>query len=158
MLNLGNEEARRRITGRLAEDIERYHLRVLHVDFNFAPLSYWRMNDAPDRKGVSEILYNRSLYKMWGDLLARFPNLIIDNCASGGRRLDYEALRYSIPFFRTDYSCFLDSLDEGHQLQTYYLNHFIPVSGTFYLTAKTGGSGLDIRLKRPNKDAKNETG
>lgn len=132
MLNLGNDEAREWLTQRLAEDIENYHLRVLRIDFNYSPLPYWRMNDKPNRKGISEINYNRGLYRMWNELITRFPNLIIDNCASGGRRLDYEALHYSIPFFRTDYSCFLDSMDEGHQQQTYFLNHFIPVNGTTY--------------------------
>lgn len=136
MLNLGNDAARQWLTDRLSEDIENYRLRVLRIDFNFAPLRFWRMNDRPNRKGISEIYYNRGLYKMWGDLLERFPNLIIDNCASGGRRLDYEALHYSIPFFRTDYLCFMGSLDEGHQQQTYFLNHFVPVNGASYPVAE----------------------
>lgn len=149
MLNLGNDEAREWITRRLSEDIEKYNMRVLRIDFNYPPLSYWRMNDKPNRKGISEIYYNRGLYRMWSELLRRFPNLIIDNCASGGRRLDYEALRYSIPFFRTDYSCFLDSLDEGHQLQTYFLNHYIPVNGTHYPTTQTAATVLDMKRAQP---------
>lgn len=130
MLNLGVDEAREWLTNRLSEDIENYHIRVLRIDFNCQPLEYWRVNDEPGRKGISEIKYNRALYRMWSELLKKFPDLIIDNCASGGRRLDYEALRYSIPFYRTDYANFADALDEGHQQHTYYLNHYIPINGT----------------------------
>jgi alpha-galactosidase len=31
--------------------------------------------------------------------------LLIDNCASGGRRIDYETCKRSVPLWRTDYNC-----------------------------------------------------
>lgn len=129
-LDLGNEEALNWLIERLSEDIANYHLRVLRIDFNYSPLPFWRSADAPNRRGVHEIRYNRGLYRLWDTLLSRFPGLIIDNCASGGRRLDYEALRRSVPFFRTDYACFPDALDEGFQLHSYALNHYLPLNAT----------------------------
>ncbi len=129
LLNLGNEAARNWLESLLAEAIERYDMQVLRIDFNFGPLSHWRYADAADRRGMTELKYVAGLYRLWDGLLARFPHLIIDNCASGGRRLDYEACRRSIPLFRTDYTCF-GSLTEptGCQIHTYYLSRFLPVN------------------------------
>jgi len=42
--------------------------------------------DTPDRQGMTEIRYVEGLYEMWDELRAKHPGLLIDNCASGGRR------------------------------------------------------------------------
>lgn len=131
MLNLGNPEALAWITGVIGDSIEKYRMDVLRIDFNFGPLSFWQYADTPDRRGISELRFVAGFYKMWDDLLKRFPHLIIDNCASGGRRLDFEALRRSIPLFRTDYACFgLLDKPTATQLHTYYLSRFVPVNST----------------------------
>jgi alpha-galactosidase len=44
------------------------------------------------------------LYNFWDNLLARNPGPLIDNCASGGRRIDLETIGRSVPLWRTDYS------------------------------------------------------
>lgn len=138
LLNLGNEEARAWLEGLLAAAIERYHMQVLRIDFNFGPLNFWRYGDAEDRRGLTELKYIAGLYALWDSLRERFPHLIIDNCASGGRRLDYEACRRSIPLFRTDYTCF-GRLTEptGCQLHTYYLSRFLPVNACGVSTSQT---------------------
>lgn len=136
MLDLGNDEARSWITGILADAIERYDMQVLRIDFNYGPLPFWNYQDSPDRRGIAELRYVAGFYRMWDDLREKFPSLIIDNCASGGRRLDFEALRRSIPLFRTDYSCFgLLGRPAATQLHTYYLSRFVPVNSTSVLTA-----------------------
>ena len=40
------------------------------------------------REGISEALHVEGLYRFWDDLRAQHPGLSIDNCASGGRRID----------------------------------------------------------------------
>ncbi len=131
MLDLGNKEALAWITGVIGDAVGKYHMDVLRIDFNYGPKMFWDFSDKPDRKGISELRYVAGFYKMWDDLLEKYPWLTIDNCASGGRRLDFEALRRSIPLFRTDYSCFgLLGKPEAHQLQTYYLSRFLPVNST----------------------------
>lgn len=139
LLNLGHEPARAWLEALLCDAIERYDMQVLRVDFNFGPLKHWQYGDAPDRRGITELKYVAGFYTLWDNLLARFPGLIIDNCASGGRRLDYEASRRSIPLFRSDYTCFGDqSLATACQLQTYYLSRFLPVNA-----CGAGFSGMD---------------
>ncbi len=136
MLDLGNDEAREWITGILSSAIERYDMQVLRIDFNYGPLPFWNYKDAQDRKGIAELRYVAGFYRMWDDLLERFPSLIIDNCASGGRRLDFEALRRSIPLFRTDYNCFgLLDKPTATQIHTWYLSRFAPVNSASVTTA-----------------------
>jgi alpha-galactosidase len=132
LLNLGNPQALEWMTDLLKDHIRRLNMKVLRVDHNEGPLPYWRYNDAEDRKGITEIKYMEGFYKLWDDLLQEFPGLIIDNCASGGRRLDYEALRRSIPLWRSDYFCRGKLIEaKAVQLQTYYIHHFVPVNGGY---------------------------
>ncbi len=117
-------EARRWLTELLAARIEEYALDVYRNDFNIEPLEYWRKNDTPGREGITEIRYIEGLYAMWDELLERNPGLIIDNCASGGRRIDLETCMRSIPLWRSDTNCFPGNADwnPGHSLGiSYYL-------------------------------------
>jgi alpha-galactosidase len=56
--------------------------------------------------------------------------LIIDNCASGGRRIDLETTGRSIPLWRSDTQCwpYFDSI--AGQIHTYGLAHWVPCSTT----------------------------
>ncbi len=104
LFNLGDPEARRWMTDYLSQCIKSYHLDVLRIDFNIDPLPYWHANDAADRRGMNEIRYVMGLYEMWDEILEKFPHIFIDNCASGGRRIDLETNMRSIPMWRSDYN------------------------------------------------------
>jgi len=47
--------------------------------------------------GLTEIRYVEGHYALWDELRARHSGLWIDNCASGGRRIDLETLMRSSP-------------------------------------------------------------
>ncbi len=104
-MNLGDESAWNYCFDTLAELIEKLNLHYYRQDFNILPLPYWRKNDTQDRIGISEIKHIMGLYRLWDALLERFPHLMIDNCASGGRRIDIETLRRSVPLWRSDAQC-----------------------------------------------------
>ncbi|MEW5901024.1 MAG: alpha-galactosidase [Acidobacteriota bacterium] len=127
LLNLGNPEARRWLTDHVSGLIESEGITVYRQDFNFDPQEYWRSADAPDRQGITEIRHIEGLYAYWDELLLRHPELLIDNCASGGRRLDLETISRSAPLWRTDYGYFEPN---GYQCHTYGLNFYLPLSGT----------------------------
>ena len=55
---------------------------------------------------------------------------MIDNCASGGRRIDMETLRRSIPLWRSDYQCPADFPTVGSQCHHHSFNTWLPWSGT----------------------------
>lgn len=92
------------------------------------PAGYWRDADEPGRSGIKEIRHIENLYKFWDYLLDRFPGLLIDNCASGGKRLDWESIGRSAPLWRSDYYHYDDP--DGYQCHTYGLNFFLPIHGT----------------------------
>ncbi len=94
-------------------------------DFNMEPLKHWRDNDAPDRQGISEIRHIQGLYAMWDELRKRHPRLMIDNCASGGRRIDIETCRRSLPLWHSDMVC-LKPNQVGEQLQNAGLYRWVP--------------------------------
>jgi alpha-galactosidase len=77
--------------------------------------------------GISEIRHIEGLYAYWDSLLVRFPSLLIDNCASGGRRIDLETTSRSAPLWRTDYQY---GEPNGYQCHTYGLHFYLPVHGT----------------------------
>jgi alpha-galactosidase len=127
LLNLGHPDALRWLTEHLSGMIEREGLSVYRQDFNMDPLPYWRARDEPEREGIHEIRHVEGLYALWDELRRRHPGLLIDNCASGGRRIDLETTARSIPLWRTDYQYFEPN---GQQLHTYGLNLFLPLHGT----------------------------
>jgi alpha-galactosidase len=53
---------------------------------------------------MSEIRYIEGLYALWDGLRERHPGLWIDNCASGGRRIDLETLSRALPLWPSDFS------------------------------------------------------
>ena len=127
LLNLGNEDARSWLTDHISKLIQKEGIDYYRQDFNFDPFPYWKQMDGEGRKGISEIRHIEGLYAFWDDLLERFPELIIDNCASGGRRIDLETISRSSPFWRTDYKY---GEPIGSQCHTYGLNFYLPLSGT----------------------------
>ena len=128
LANLGNPTVRKGITDMVSNFITQFGMTWYRQDFNFPPESYWKSADAPDRIGMTEIGHIEGLYRMWDDLLARHPGLHIDNCASGGRRLDIEMMSRSFVFWRTDHG-FDDTLAE--QAQTQALAYWVPENEGF---------------------------
>ncbi|MBV9227143.1 MAG: GH36 C-terminal domain-containing protein, partial [Acidobacteriaceae bacterium] len=109
-------------------------------DFNMDPLYFWRAHDLADRQGITEIRYVTGLLAYWDELRRRHPGLLIDTCASGGRRVDIETLRRAVPLTRSDY--LLEAEEPiSQQMQTYGMAMWIPYYGT-------GVSGLDPYLFR----------
>lgn len=126
LFNLGDPTARRWLTELLSTRISEYGIDVYRNDFNIDPLGFWRQNDAPDRQGISEIRYVEGLYAMWDELRARHPGLMIDNCASGGRRIDIEMCSRSVPLWRSDTGCSPGHLEWNH-VQSMGLAQYVPL-------------------------------
>lgn len=130
LLDLGRRDAWEYCFNLLKEKIRELNIGCYRQDFNFDPLEYWRQNDEPNRKGIHEIKHIMGLYRLWDELLREFPGLIIDNCASGGRRIDIETLRRSTPLWRSDYQCPANHDPDIAQNHTLALSRWIPFHGT----------------------------
>jgi alpha-galactosidase len=126
LLDLGNPEARRWLTEHVDRLLVEQGIDLYRQDFNMDPLCFWRANDAADRQGITEIRYVEGYLAYWDELRRRHPDMLIDSCASGGRRNDLETLRRAVPFIRSDY------LFEptGQQCHMYGISFWVPYNGT----------------------------
>ncbi len=132
LLDLGNPAARAWAVETLDRWLTEQGIDHLRTDFNMDPLPHWRAADGPDRRGIAENFYVQGFLAFWDELLRRHPGMYIDTCASGGRRLDLETLRRSVPLLRSDYplSDFTIGTAIGQQAQTAGLSAWIPYHGT----------------------------
>lgn len=136
------------------------------------PLAFWRAADAPDRQGITEIRHVTGYLAYWDELRRRHPEMLIDSCASGGRRNDLETMRRAVPLWRSDYAYEAT----GHQCMTYGLSFWLPYHGTGTVASASAsyygggltkvepyawwsnaapslGSGIDIRVKELDYEA-----
>jgi alpha-galactosidase len=127
LFDLGNKEALAWMTNHICNLLKNEGIDYYRQDFNFDPMPYWIANDKPGRIGISEIRHIEGLYAFWDSILSISPNLLIDNCASGGRRIDLETTSRSAPLWRTDYQY---GEPNGYQCHTYGLNFYLPIHGT----------------------------
>lgn len=126
LLNLGNDEARTWLTDHIDKLLTEQGIDLYRQDFNMDPLALWRANDAEDRQGITEIKHVTGYLAYWDELRRRHPNMLIDSCASGGRRNDIETMRRAVPLWRSDYAF----EPVGHQSMTYGVSLWLPFHGT----------------------------
>jgi alpha-galactosidase len=125
LLNLGNPDALAWAKDHFGGMIKDLGIDIYRNDFNMYPLYYWRNGEAPDRQGINEIRYVTGLYDYFDTLAREHPGLMLDDCASGGRRIDFEMLRRALVLTRSDY--LWDPI--GQQCHTYGLAQWIPLTG-----------------------------
>ena len=102
LLNLGDPDCCNMVIETVDRCIKEYGVDIYRQDFNFDPYPCWVQNEAADRVGALENLHIQGYYRFLDSLLERNPGLLIDSCASGGRRNDLETMRRSITLHYTD--------------------------------------------------------
>ena len=160
LLKLGEPECRKWVTDRVDQLLTQEGIDFYRQDFNIDPLFYWRGNDAEDRQGITEIRHVEGYFAYWDELVRRHPALLIDSCASGGRRNDLETLRRAVPILRSDYvgdpyHPDFDPLNEQNHI--YGITFWMPYHGSGFGTIDTYvvrslmgpivGIGVDTRRK-----------
>ncbi len=134
ILYYGNEDALEYMYNTLADLIEDLNMSCYRQDFNTNLGLYFKSNDEENRIGITEIKHITGMYRLWDRLLERFPGLLIDNCASGGTRIDIETLKRSIAFFRSDYQCNFNEDSDVLQTHNAGISKYLPYAGC---TSKT---------------------
>ncbi|MCX7598589.1 MAG: alpha-galactosidase [Armatimonadetes bacterium] len=161
LFNLGNPQAREYLTSILSHIIAESGIDIYRNDFNIDPLEFWRAADEPEREGITEIRYVEGLYEMWAELMRRHPGLMIDNCASGGRRIDLETCSLSIPLWRSDTQCSQKPQPVWDQVQTSGLTRYVPFhsAGVWaydqynFWSVATAGVNHCLNITAPDFDA-----
>jgi len=130
VLNLGDPRAVDLAFTKISSLITEFDADVFRQDFNTTPLDAWYAEDPPNRVGLTEIRYIEGLYALWDRILAAHPGIVIDNCMAGGRRIDLEALRRSMPLWRSDAGerpgKEWPEMNIANQVQCWGLGHWIP--------------------------------
>lgn len=127
--NLADEDAFRYLCAYISTSIKDIGVSVYRQDFNTDALYYWNWGDKNlygGRAGITENHYVTNLYAYWDYLLQTNYGLLIDNCASGGRRLDTETARRCVFLHRSDYI----KDNESTQSMTYGASLWVPANGT----------------------------
>ncbi len=148
MWNLANEDAFKYYCDYILNSLKENGANVYRQDFNFAPLEYWEKADAEyydGRTGICENHYVTNLYRFLDYLTDNIDGLIIDNCASGGKRLDLEMTYRSIAFWRSDYNCsYHPDLFDATQSHTYGISFWLPITGSALYMADEYSGRSDI--------------
>ena len=92
MLDLTRTEVQDALIKMLSQWIARLDIRWLRWDHNHPLGQSW---DKVDPTGKVQFAYVAGVYRVRRELIGRFPNLLIENCAGGGNRIDFGILRSS---------------------------------------------------------------
>ena len=135
LVDFGNPQARSWALDSVSKVIRNASIAVYRQDCNLYPAFFWHNVEPPDEIGLREVRHINGLYDFLDELAGRHPGLIIDNCASGGRRLDFEMMRRSVGLWRSD-SCWDDkTFPRNVQAMTHGLSNWLPLHGLGARTA-----------------------
>ena len=106
-LDFGDDAAREYITDMVIGFLDDMGADFYRQDYNFTPAEAWARKDNAldsngERVGITEIKYVTGHYAFLDAVIATGRQ--IDNCASGGRQIDIEMTKRSVPLWRTDYT------------------------------------------------------
>lgn len=133
LFDLTDDEACDYLIDLISDRIQKYRIDWYRHDFNTDPEDAWAIADGQaDRVGISEIKYITNLYRYLDTLVENNPGLMIDNCSSGGRRLDLEMTKRAIPYWRTDVCASSHSSADSIRSINYDLTWWLPLHGGGY--------------------------
>ncbi len=102
VLNLAREDVYEWMVAMLDRVVTEYKLDYLKWDMNrYVSEDGWPDAPAEDRKSLS-FRYTRNLFRVWEHLNAVYPDLLLENCASGGGRSDFGMVPYADRINRSD--------------------------------------------------------
>ncbi len=91
-LNFANEEVYQHALDVIDRLVNLYHIDYLKIDYN---VDFGIGNSYnSDSLGDGLLKHNRAYIKWLNEVMDKYPNLTIENCASGGCRMDAEILKY----------------------------------------------------------------
>ncbi len=135
--NLSSDEATDWLIDYMCDNIDRNGVDIYRQDCNLndgnALTAFWTDNDEDGRTGYTENRYIVN-YLRYFDAVAEHTGTFIDNCASGGKRLDLESTKRAVALWRDD-ACYEATLT---QCQSWGINFFMPYSGQGSLDQMNG--------------------
>ena len=102
LLDFGNADAREWIFQMMKQYIDEGGVRWIRFDFNTDPLGTWNAMDTTETRGLAQARHIAGFYELLDRLMKTYPDLLIEGCASGGRRIDLETIKRSHTFWKSD--------------------------------------------------------
>ena len=102
VLNLARDDVRDWAIAWLDALIDRYQLDYLKWDMNRYVFENGWPDAAPEERRSLSIRYTRNLMAIWKHLNERHPDVLFENCASGGGRSDFGMVPYADRINRSD--------------------------------------------------------
>jgi alpha-galactosidase len=99
LVNFALPEVRAYFRETIGDLVRRLGLRWLKWDFNTDPLPYWQ---AANDGGLAHMGHIDGVWETFDWIRATFPDLIVENCASGGNRLDWALFTRAVVNFAND--------------------------------------------------------
>ena len=126
LFNLGDESACAWMTDLINRSIDENGVDFYRQDFNTDPLAYIENHETEGRRGANENHYASGLLRFWDGLQEKHPGMLMDACASGGRRNDVDVMKRMVPLIRSDRLFVPDE----QQAQFVGFSQWIPFNGT----------------------------
>lgn len=89
--NFANPKVYKWATDVICDAIDRYGLDYIKLDYNMDAGVGNEINSSSLGDGL--LIHNRKIIEFLREIQSKYPHLTIENCASGGQRLDYEMLK-----------------------------------------------------------------
>ena len=105
VMKIGDPAAQKFLADWLNARIEEWGIDIYREDIGIGYRSGRKgqvPGEGPERVGIAEMKHIEGFYNIWSDLLRRNPDLLIDNCNGGGRRIDLETNSRAFTLWRSD--------------------------------------------------------
>ena len=119
-LNMANDEACDFVTERMLSLVRENSIDYIKNDFNSTMAQMGWQGVPPEHQREVHEKYVRNMWKCYSALKEEFPDLIFENSAGGGKRLDLGMLRFAGRMHRSDNQDPVDSV-VMHEGFTYFL-------------------------------------
>ncbi|CAK4844807.1 unnamed protein product [Aphanomyces euteiches] len=161
-LNLGKPEVKQFVLDFMTELLSTYNISFIKWDTNRTITEPGTSDALQEQYESIWIKHVQSLYEIWAELKAKFPNVEFESCAGGGARIDLGILRYADQVWPSDNTDAFDrlSIQEGfsyayspHVMMCWvtesphsFNGRVLPLSFRFH-SAMMGGLGIGVNLK-----------
>jgi len=125
MADFGNPEVQEYFSKILDRYIRTLQLAYIRWDSNLHDIdAFWTSQDGPNRRGISEIRHIEGVRRVEQFVRDRHPEVILESCAGGGRRIDLVTLE-------NRHTTWISDATAGASIIRFHLeglNHIIPGS------------------------------
>jgi alpha-galactosidase len=124
-VDLGRPEAQEYFCRVIDKYITELDIGYIRYDMNHLDLlAHWKTRDTPGRIGLAQIRHIEGLHRVEEYLLKKHPDVILENCASGGERVELTSLARRHTMWVSDA---IDTKVVRYMLEG--LNQFVPGNG-----------------------------